>query len=115
VLLIEAKIIFYMPTPTKYGYSHELDAKAIIRRPINLGGSLWTGQIFPPEDETILYRGQTYNAMIEIPFVFGDAYDEVKTALGQGKVFLIQDGSRAVGEGEILNFAYENDEDRWRK
>lgn len=115
MLLIEANITFYMPTTAKYGYSHELDANAIIRRPINLGGSLWTGQIFPPKDEPILYRGQIYKAMIEIPFVFGDAYDEVKAALGQGKVFLIQDGTQAVGEGEILSFDYENDEERWIK
>lgn len=115
MLLIEANITFYMPTATRYGHSHDLDTKSIIRRPINLGGSLWTGQIFPTGDEIILHRDQTYKAMIEIPFVFGNAYDGVKAALGKGKIFLIQDGEQAVGEGEILSFDYENDEARWKK
>ena len=115
MLLIEANITFYMPTATKHGYSYDLDAKTIIRRPINLGGSLWTGQIFLPVDATTLHRDQTYKAIIEIPFVFGDAYDHIKAALEKGNTFLIQDGVQVVGEGEILSFSYENDEERWRK
>jgi hypothetical protein len=115
MLLIEANISFYIPDDNKKGYNYELDAKAIIRRDINLGGYLTAGQIFPSKEEDILYRGQTYPVMIEMPLIFAEAYGDVKDVLKAGSIFTIQEGSRIVGEGQILGFHYENDEDRWRK
>lgn len=115
MLIVDANITFYFPDDNKNGCSHDLYAKAIIRRDINLNGYLTAGQIYPEKEVSILNRGQTYEVMIEMPFIFGEVYDEVKDILKPGGAFTIQAASRILGEGHILSFDYENDEARWKR
>lgn len=115
MLIVDANVTFYFPDDNMNGCSHDLDARAIIRRDINLNGYLTAGQIYPEEGVSILNRGQTYEVMIEMPFIFGEVYDMVNDVLKPGGVFKIQVASRILGEGHILNFSYENDKNRWKK
>ncbi len=115
MLRVKANITFYFPDDNKNGCSHDLDAKAIIRRDINLNGYLTAGQIYPKKEVSILNRGQTYEVIIEMPFIFGNVYKEVKDVLKPGGTFTIQAASRILGEGKILNYYYKNDEARWKR
>jgi hypothetical protein len=109
MLLVEADIRFNTPEESEYSLPWDLNPKLILRPAINLGGYLSSGTIIADTNTDKLIRGQTYRVLIELPLIFGEAYDDVRDVLKDGYIFDINDGSHKVGAGQIVGFVYERE------
>lgn len=109
MLIIEADIHFYSPEDGKDGLSLDPDPRLVLRPSINLGGYLSSGTIIAEKSLDKMIRGQSYRVLIEMPLIFGEAYEDVKDSLIDGATFLIQNGSRKIGTCRAISFVYEED------
>lgn len=110
MLIMEADIHFYTPEEAEHSLSSDLNPKLILRPSINLGGYLTSGTIIADKSLDKLIRGQNYRVLIEMPLIFGEAYDDVKDALVTGDTFFIQNASRKIGTCRAISFVYEEEE-----
>ena len=112
MLIMEADIHFYTPEEADNSLSSDLNPRLILRPSINLGGYLTSGTIIADKSLDKLIRGQNYRVLIEMPLIFGEAYEDVNDSLVTGETFFIQNGSRKIGTCRVISFVYEEDEVR---
>ncbi|SBV99268.1 hypothetical protein KL86CLO1_11166 [uncultured Eubacteriales bacterium] len=109
MLIMETDIHFYTPEEDEHSLSLDPNPKLILRPSINLGGYLTSGTIIADKSLDKLIRGQIYRVLIEMPLIFGEAYDNVKDSLVTGETFFIQNASRKIGTCRAVSFVYEED------
>lgn len=108
MLILEAEVSFYKQSDGPHSLPHDLNTKNIIRPAINFGnGLLFTGTIMVDKNIDILIRSEIYNVTIEMPTIEQEAYEEIQSLLRIGGEFKIQNASRIIGKGKILDFLYE--------
>lgn len=108
MLILEAKVSFYKQSDGPYSLPHDLSTKNVIRPAINFGDNLlFSGTIMVDKNIDILIRGETYHVTIEMPTVEQEAYEEIQSLLRIDGEFKIQNASKIIGKGKILNFIYE--------
>lgn len=104
MLILDAKISFYKPNDN-IGLSNDLNTKYIIRPTLNFGNNiLLSGTIKANKNVEKLIRGNYYTVTIEMPTVEREAYEQIKSLVFIGNIFKIQEASRVIGEGEILDY-----------
>lgn len=108
MLILEAEVSFDKQSDSPHSLPHDLSTKNIIRPAINFGDDLlFTGTIVVDKNIDILIRGEIYNVTIEMPTVEEEAYEEIQSLLRIGGEFKIQNASRIIGKGKIIDFLYE--------
>lgn len=109
MLLLDAEICFNKNDGnSEHALSNDLDTSNIIRPSINFGDNLlFSGTISVDKEVRKIIRGENYKVLIEMPTVDNQAYEEIHDLLKIGSEFLIQNASKVVGEGRIINFIYE--------
>lgn len=79
----------------------------IIRPAINFGNNLlFSGTILTKDNNDIIVRGKFYNVMIEMPTVEEDGYTQIQELVQVGNEFTIQNASRIIGRGEIVDYIF---------
>jgi len=108
MLILEADICFDKQSENPDALPHDVSTKGIIRPAINFGNNLlFSGTIIANKNIEIFKRGETYNVMIEMPTIEQEAYEAISPLLRIGGDFKIQNASRIIGKGKILDFIYE--------
>lgn len=109
MLLLDAEICFANNEENSgYGLSNDLDTVNIIRPSINFGNNLLiSGTISVGKEIKRIIRGKIYRGLIEMPTVDKEVYEEVNGLLKVGNEFLLQNASKVIGKGKIINFVYE--------
>lgn len=104
MLILEANISF-----SKENLSHELSTKNTLRPAINFGNHLlFSGTIIPENDLDEIVRGTVYKVIIEMPTVGKEVYEQISDLVFVGNVFMVQQASKILGNGTILNFVFED-------
>ena len=107
MLLLEADICFYTLEESPKSLTSDINPKLILRPDIDIGGYLSSGTIIVDKNIDMLIRGKTYRVLIEMPLIFGESYEVIKNKLKKGDTFNINNASRIIGTGKIINFIYE--------
>lgn len=109
MLLLDAKICFNKNDGnSEHALSNDLDTSNIIRPSINFGNNLlFSGTISVDKEIRKIIRGEIYKALIEMPTIDKESWVEICDLLKIGSQFLIQNASKVIGEGKIINFIYE--------
>lgn len=110
MLLLDAKIcINKIDENSKDGLiSNDLDTANIIRPAINFGDNLlFSGTVIADKRVKKIVRGEIYRVLIEMPTLDKQAYEEIYDLLKIGNEFSIQNASKIIGVGQIINFLYE--------
>lgn len=106
MLITRVKIMFFSPK----GSSSESDgicAKNILRPAFNFGeGLLFSGTIKDnSENEKYLYQS-SYLVEVEFPTIEEEAYEAIQPLIKVGMSLKIQNASRVIGEGKLLDYIY---------
>lgn len=109
MLLMEADIHLYTPEEADNSLLSDLNPRLTLRPSINLGGYLSSGTIIADKSLDTLTRGLNYRVLIEMPLIYGDAYEDVKDSLVSGNTFFIQNGSRRIGTCRAISFLYKEE------
>jgi len=109
MLLLDAEICFNKNDGNlDNSLRNDLDTTNIIRPSINFGNNLlFSGTISVDKKVRKIIRGEIYKALIEMPTVDKQSYEEISDLLKIGNEFLIQNASKVIGEGKIINFLFE--------
>lgn len=112
MLIMETDIYLYTPEEAEESLTSDLNPRLILRPSINLGGYLTSGTIIADKSLNELKRGQNYRVLVEMPLIFGEAYEQVRNSLVTGATFFIQNASRKIGTCRAISYVYEEDEVR---
>jgi hypothetical protein len=102
MLTIRAKIEFYSDK-----LSHNLSTQNELRPGFNFGNNfIFSGTIIADKDVDEIIRGNEYEVTVEFPTIEKEAYSAIKYLISFGILIQIQNASKIIGKGEILDFKY---------
>ncbi|OPH56229.1 hypothetical protein BC351_29115 [Paenibacillus ferrarius] len=102
MLTVKAEISFGIEN-----LSQDLSTKHILRPSINFGDNLlFSGTILADSDVDELIRGRRYKVTIELPTVEQEAYEHIRHLVQIGNIFTLQNASKVLGKGEIMDFMF---------
>lgn len=110
MLIVEAEIRLDTSEENSSALPHDLDVSTIKARPaIDFGnGLLFSGQISADIEVSYLTRGNIYNVYL-LMFTLNDeeGYAMVRDFVKKNQPIKLQSGSRVIGHGKILDYAYD--------
>jgi hypothetical protein len=105
MLILDAKVCFDKPSENPSALLNDLNTENIIRPAINFGNNLlFSGTIRTKERVDKIIRGEVYNVLIEMPTIEEQEYQHVQHLVKIGKNFTLQNASKIIGKGEIIEF-----------
>jgi hypothetical protein len=108
MLVLDAEICLDTLEVNPNALPHDVSTNVVLRPAINFGNDmLFSGTLVSNNTVASLIRGIVYEVVIELPTIEREAFCNVEKLLMVGGSFTIQNASRVIGRGKILDFKYD--------